>query len=205
VHAVLRARERHHAAQRDDRPVAPFHHRGQARLDAMKRRVERDRHDAPPFLEAHLGDMRLLANRGIEHQDIDASEALGDALHHRIDRGRVGHVRDIARCLAARFGDLRDDLVAIRLRRARIDGHGSPRVRERARDRASDVLGRAGHQRDLAFEIGAALKRGFSYGHLRVLVVIERMSADVTNTFAFTLGSVRLQPKNTDGLPFQCC
>ncbi|MNC84776.1 hypothetical protein D3C83_03440 [compost metagenome] len=155
VHAPLRAGERGHSAEGDDRAAAGLDHVRNAGLDAVKRAVERDREQAPPFVEAHVEERRLLAHRGVQHQEVQAPEAFHHAVDHGIDRFRVDDVGLVRFGLAARRADLLHDLVRVVLRRARVDRDCGAARRERERDRAADVARGAGDERHLAGELAS--------------------------------------------------
>ena len=79
---------------------------------------------------------------------------------HRGDGVGIGDVGNVARRLAAGGFDGANGLVHVGVRMQRVDHHvGAPRGK-RARDRAADVAGAAGDERDLAGQF--ALRRGFA-------------------------------------------
>ena len=69
MRAVLRAGMRAQAADIDDRARAALLQARQAGLDAMERAVEGDAEHLAPFLEAHLLERLLRAQRGVVDQD----------------------------------------------------------------------------------------------------------------------------------------
>src|SRR6185436_14833888 len=69
VNAMLRARQRLHAAQRDDRAAAILEHRRDARLRAIESTVERNAERKAPFLVGQFEESLFAAYGCIEHEN----------------------------------------------------------------------------------------------------------------------------------------
>src|SRR3989441_4214561 len=75
VGAARRAEERGHAAERHDAAAAPaVDHVRRRRLHGEERAVERHRQHAMPLLQAHLKELRLLADGRVADEEVDPTE-----------------------------------------------------------------------------------------------------------------------------------
>ena len=121
----------------------------------MEGAVKRDRQQAAPFVECHVDECGFLADRGVEHEDIDFAETLDDVRHHRVHRTGIRNVGHEDPGLTAGGADFLHYRFGILFRGAGIDGHRGAGFRQCDGDGAADVACSAGDQRDFSCELPA--------------------------------------------------
>ena len=84
------------AAHVDDRAAAGFQHLGNAGLRAVKRAIEHDRDGFAPLLGRDFNERFHHVHDGAVDENVDATERIDCCLDHLFDRGRIGHVADMA-------------------------------------------------------------------------------------------------------------
>ena len=67
-------------------------HRRHREAGGVEGRGQVDGDDRVPFLGREVLDRRDVLDAGIVDEDVGPAELVGAALHHRLDRRRVGHV-----------------------------------------------------------------------------------------------------------------
>src|SRR5688572_5477462 len=95
MRAVLEAQQRGDTGEGDDTPVARQLERGQAGLGEDKCAVQIGGKDAAPVREADLIERWVLAESGIEHEDVEATETFQYCIDHCLYLGGLRDVSDV--------------------------------------------------------------------------------------------------------------
>ncbi len=108
---------------------------------------------AAPARRLELVDRRLVPDRGVIDQDVDAAEPGGDIGGHTLDLGFVADIGEMDRGAAAGRRDLGRHGLGLGERAARVDGDRGAGLGERQRDRPADIARGAGDERDPPLEL----------------------------------------------------
>ena len=116
----------------------------QRRTAAQIGPVQNRRKNLAPLVVRKVGKVRLLAKRGVVHEDIETAEAFDGRGDERGDRIGARHVSDSDGRAAARPPDLLSDGIRLVLGRARVHADRGSGARKRQGDGAAEVPSAAG-------------------------------------------------------------